>query len=185
MDTKSEITRLIAELLELRSEDWRLRYDEPIVEELGPPCSRGDLSVLERQLGAPLPPTYRAFLEIHDGWGLFQGEAKLLAVKDQHETWVKEALNNLSDLFDEFGEENPVKAGAFVAMLGQGSNWSLFLDPHKVDSRGEMEASLFDWTRLENRFADFGAYLANEVEQMREVVRSLKEGVADSQGGGA
>ena len=31
--------------------------------------------MLERKVGTPLPPSYRAFLERHNGWGNFRGTA--------------------------------------------------------------------------------------------------------------
>jgi hypothetical protein len=176
MDRKAVIEPMIAKLVELRAENWRLKFDEELEEELGPPCSAMDLARLERALGAPLPPSYRAFMELHDGWGGFRGDAKILAVGDREQAWVKDAMGNLNDLFDEFGQGNPIKTGCFVIMVGETSNWSLFLDPSKSGPEGEMEVALFDWARPEKSFVDFGAFLSEEIARLKRVIRSQKEG---------
>ena len=40
------------------------------------------IAVVERRIRHPLPPSYRAFLHLHDGWPLFFHEASLLGTRD-------------------------------------------------------------------------------------------------------
>jgi hypothetical protein len=145
-------------------------------EELGPPCSQSELARLQRSLGKPLPPSYRTFMELHNGWSGFYDDAKILAVLDREEAWFKTTMRNLSDLFDEFEKNNPIKNGAFAIMLGKTSSMSLLLDTSKVRPNGEMDLLLFEWTQKEKRFADFGAFLSYEIKRTKVAVERKKEG---------
>src|SRR5690349_4780553 len=48
----------------------------------GPPAAPGQLATLERALGRELPPSYRAFLELHDGHRGLAGPGDLLATSE-------------------------------------------------------------------------------------------------------
>jgi hypothetical protein len=51
---------------------------------IAPPPGAGlrTIAVVERRIRHPLPPSYRAFLHVHDGWPLFFHEASLLGTRD-------------------------------------------------------------------------------------------------------
>jgi hypothetical protein len=48
-----------------------------------PACRAGErgIAAVERRLRRPLPPSYRAFLAVHDGWSQFYQGASLLGVR--------------------------------------------------------------------------------------------------------
>jgi hypothetical protein len=47
---------------------------------LGPPASADDIRRLEKACGHALPPSYRSFLALHDGWFMVDGGCDLLPV---------------------------------------------------------------------------------------------------------
>jgi hypothetical protein len=176
---KNELKNLLDELIAARREYDRLVYDEEDPQELGRPCSINQLSMLERKLGKPLPPSYRAFLELHNGWGSFDGDGKLLAVEDHESDWVKTRVGELSELFLEFGGQDPFKAGALPVMLGETIQNYLVLDPRTSGADGEMTFVSYDLTDEEDRFQDFTSYLRYQLSLSKKLIAREKEGIED------
>jgi hypothetical protein len=74
-DTIAKIRDVKAELASL---------DPAMGPAIAPPPGAGlrTIAVVERRIRHPLPPSYRAFLHLHDGWPLFFHEASLLGTRD-------------------------------------------------------------------------------------------------------
>jgi SMI1 / KNR4 family (SUKH-1) len=113
-----DLQKLIHELAEAQREYDRLVSDEEDEHALGPPASPKQVAKLEDIVGKPLPPSYRAFLELHNGWDDFAGGAKLLSVEDHGRAWVKKRVKDLGDLFFENDSKNPFLNGAIPILLG-------------------------------------------------------------------
>ena len=135
--------------------------------------------MLERKVGTPLPPSYRAFLERHNGWGNFAGDGKLLAVEDHQREWVNERLADMQELFAEFEQENPFQMGSMPVMLGEDSDQILYLDPHSVHEDGEMDFVLLDNTIKEKRFPDFTTFLFYKLDLLRRMIDNQTKGRDD------
>ena len=118
MKKYADLQKLIHELAEVKREYSRLAFDEEDRMMLGEPASPSQIAKLERRLGKPLPPSYRAFLELHNGWELFDGGLNLLSVEDQDSEWVQEWLKMLAMAFKAVDEENPFETRAIPVMLG-------------------------------------------------------------------
>jgi hypothetical protein len=171
------LPHLIAQLDEaLRTYD-RLAFDEETEHELGKPCSPKQIATLEKRLGKPLPPSYKAFLELHNGWIGFAADAKLLAVEDHRKEWVKERLLDMEELYED--EENPFEKGAIPVLLGEDSPECLYVDPRKVRKDGEMDFVLLDITEEESRFKDFTAFLKSRLKLLHDMIESEKKGDED------
>jgi SMI1 / KNR4 family (SUKH-1) len=118
MKDQVDLQKLIHELAEAQREYDRLVSDEEDEHALGPPASPKQVAKLEDIVGKPLPPSYRAFLELHNGWDDFAGGAKLLSVEDHGRAWVKKRVKDLGDLFFENDSKNPFLNGAIPILLG-------------------------------------------------------------------
>lgn len=174
----SPLPELIAQLAEaLRAYD-RLAFDEEYDHPLGKPCSDRQLATLEKRLGKPLPPSYREFLKLHNGWGELSGDAKLLSVEDQRAEWVEEHLEDLQEIFDDLDQENPFENGALPVFLGEDSNQCLYVDPHTVRSNGEMDFVALDITTEERRFPDFTSFLIHKLNLLRDMIDDETKGVS-------
>ena len=180
MAKQLQLQSLISELLEALRRRDQLLFDEKYPHELGEPCSPRQIAGLERILGKPLPPSYRAFLELHNGWKKFVGGARLLAVEDQESAWVKKRLEDLDTLFFEDEEaENPFKHGAIPVLLGEDESSFLVLDPRVVRQNGEMDFVQFDLTEEERRFEDFSSFLQHKLNLTREIIDDQTKGSSD------
>jgi hypothetical protein len=173
-----QLQDLIHELAEARRKYDRLAFDEEYAHELGQPCSPNQIATLERILGKPLPPSYRAFLELHNGWNDFVGDAKLLAVEDHGSEWVKKRLLDLSTLFADFGE-NPFNEGAIPVLLGNDARGFLIVDPRTVRQNGEMDFVSFHIVHEEDRFEDFTSFLQHKLNLLQERIDDQVKGVTD------
>jgi hypothetical protein len=181
MAKKSDLKELIIELVAAQRELDRLMFDEDEPPSLGKPATSQQIATLEGVLGKPLPPSYRAFLELHNGWEDFDGEAKLLAVEDHGSKWVKKRVRELGDLFAETEDDNPFELGAIPLMLGKDTQNYLVLDPRKVRGNGEMDFVTYDLTVQEDRFKDFTAFLADALKVLKGAIKSEKEGDSDDE----
>jgi SMI1 / KNR4 family (SUKH-1) len=181
MAKHAQLQQLIGDLAEAQRTRDRLVFDEEYPHELGTPSSPQQLATFERILGKPLPPSYRAFLELHNGWNKFSGGAKLLGSEDHGSAWVKKRLDDLDTLFYEEEGGNPFAEGAVPVMLGEDERNYLVLDPRTVRPDGEMDFVQFDLTREERRFKDFTSYLQYRLNLMREIIDDQLHGSPDEE----
>lgn len=186
MNKPIPMPQLIADLDEaLRTYD-RLVFDEDIKHARGKPCSPKQIAQLEKSLGRPLPPSYRAFLELHNGWAEFSGESKLLAVEDQRSEWVQDRLDDIDELCTEFDTENPFEHGALPILLGEDTKSVLYVDPRTERADGEMDFVALDIIEEEHRFPDFASFLAHKLALLHRLIdketRGAKRRSDDAQG---
>ncbi len=176
MEIHAKLQKLIYGLIEAKREYSRLAFDRERQFSLGEPCSPKQLAKLAGILGKPLPPSYRAFLELHNGWEGFDGVAKLLAVEDHGQDWVKNRVNSLSSLLQEYAEENPFKKEAIPVLLGEDERTFTVLDPSTVRKNGEMDFVTFDLTQEDARFKDFISFLEDDLALTQELIEDEKKG---------
>jgi hypothetical protein len=172
----AEIKSLSEELLAAQREYWRLMYDEEADIVLGPPTAPNQIAKVEKMLGKPLPPSYRAFLELHNGWSGFDGDGKILAVEDYGSAWVQGKLNRIEVLFGENKQKSPFKKGALPIMLGDDITNFLVVDPNKVRADGEMDFVTFDYSEKEDTFKSFADFLRDRLKTQNALVKEEKKG---------
>jgi hypothetical protein len=183
MNAPVRLTALISDLDEaLRTYD-RLAFDEVIDHPRGKPCTDRQLAKLEKMLGRPLPPSYRAFLEMHNGWGEFSGESRLLSVEDQRSDWVRERLDDIDELCDEEEVENPFANGALPVLLGEDTRSVLYVDPRTARPDGEMDFVALDIIEEERRFPDFTSFLEHKLGVLRRLIDKETHGTSSPDAG--
>jgi hypothetical protein len=146
--------------------DWRsflVRWSEEWADACGADISRGKqdeearrlgfapasgvrIAALEEQLGHRLPPSYRAFLEVSDGWRHAGGFVWLLAGTEQAR-WYEDAAGlgevYLEDLDEDSPPEKVMLAGMWERALqldAESDITHVLLDPADVDGDGESGA---------------------------------------------
>ncbi len=178
---RAVVQRLIANKKELA----KLMEDEEASLQLGKPCSPRQLARVEQALGKPIPPSYRAFLELYDGWDDFEGDAKILGSDDVGAAWVKSRIAKKGALFIEFTKKNPLATFGFPIFLGPTSSRLAVLDTRKVDGEGEMPVITYDYTKKEDEYASFTGFLEHELGTVDDLIKDAKEGVDDDEDEGS
>jgi hypothetical protein len=177
MNTQVEIINLIKKLAEAQIEYDRLVFDEEEEHKLGSPASQKQIDKLENILKKPLPPSYCAFLELHNGWSDFDGGAKLLSTEDQEDVWVKERIKNIGELFFEGDSKNPFLNGCIPILLGKEEHNYLVLDPNTVRKDGEMDFIMYDYGQVEECFKNFISFLQDSLKIKQELIEEEKLGI--------
>jgi hypothetical protein len=142
-NTKDVIAALIAELV---SKLWRVSRVEPYDEiepRPNPPASSREIDAYERRIGLKLPASYRAFLELHNGydWLAFFGPFLSIGEVSPGGSYFDDIVNwKKSSVRYGLGE---VLDGIVIAHLGQPNNW-VFLDPNKRSQDDEMTVVNWD-----------------------------------------
>jgi len=164
MRTTEDLRALLDELFTIKGDYIRLAFHEEHWMERGEPATAESLLALEKRIGKPIPPSYRAFLELHDGWKHFSGGVHLLSVEDQSSDWVREWLGMLDMAFVAIKEPNPFEHGAVPIALGEGEHSFLLLDPSSSRSDGEMNFVAYYFGEIQDTFEDFTSYLLRDME---------------------
>src|SRR5688572_16623494 len=173
------------ELLIREIADAKRKYDQLVFGEerprtLGLPADPAQLDALEQHLGRALPPSYRAFLELHNGWDEFSGGSKLLAVEDHGRDWVCERIAYWDDLFED-DSVNPFQRGCLPVLFGEDENHFLVLDPHTAREDGEMEFIDLDYTEELARYSTFNEFLRHDLEITRRLIARYVAGVSSGE----
>lgn len=179
MDKNSDLQQLIRELINIKREYSRLAFDEEDHMRLGEPASPRQIATLEKHIGMPLPLSYRAFLELHNGWENFDGGLNLLSIEDQDSDWVKDWLKMLAMAFTAVDQENPFEKGAIPIMLGEGEHSFLIMDPRTIRKDGEMDFILFNFAEIDGRFNNFLSFLRHDLEVEQQLLENEKKGSPD------
>lgn len=131
-------------------------FDEDSPQELRPGASDADLLKVSALLGGPVPPTYAAFLRLHNGWLKYSGAAQLLPAGEQGATWVCERVSSMKMILED-NEDGEVLENAIVIMLGPNEANFVVM---KTDERSEDdELQVIHWDLEEGEFGTFDSFL--------------------------
>lgn len=136
-----------------------------------PPASPDEVADLERRLGRRLPPSYREFLLVTNGWRN-AGPFVWRLSNTSEIGWMRDLEPRIVNIFAD--PENPSSEGAIVArsllISAEADAGYVFLDPEDVDERGEWAAyDMFSWTGMgPQRYDSF-------YDKMYEFYTSFKE----------
>ncbi len=136
--------------------------DDPQV--LFPGATDTDIDTVADLIGAPVPPSYAAFLRLHNGWDAYNGGAKLLTAGEQSAPWVHERLEELREALEDSGAQ-AVLENAFPVMLGDEESVFAVLNLSKRDEHGELQVVHWDLDEGEVGTSDsFLDFLEDELE---------------------
>ncbi|MEZ5510142.1 MAG: SMI1/KNR4 family protein [Gammaproteobacteria bacterium] len=182
MEIREQLQTLIHALIAAKNTYDQLVFDEQYPVELGPPATPEQIAALEQLLGKALPDSYRAFLQLHNGWSDFEGDGKLLGTDDHAAEWVQEKIQYWNDLWD-MDSDNPFEHGAMPVMLGEGLNHFLVLDPRRVNQQGQPLFVLYDYMHEEKSYEDFTGYLQNRLSILRRLIDRETNGIPEESDG--
>jgi hypothetical protein len=119
---------------------------------LGYPGATDDqIANLEARLGQILPPSYRAFLEVSNGFRLLGMTIERLLSADEVD-WFREGHQGTIDILKEFIDlSNAVK----ISIQDIDRLVIYLLNPNVVTANGEWEALYFDCESLDNPYPSF------------------------------
>ncbi|MEU9238365.1 SMI1/KNR4 family protein [Streptomyces sp. NPDC048385] len=169
-------------------EDVQARDEEPVrTRQLGfPPAAEERIQALEERLGHRLPPSYRSFLTVSDGWRHAGGFVWVLAGTGRAR-WHEDAAG-LSEYFpgeldDDPTPEDELLAGMWARALQldvESDAVYVLLDPGDVDEAGEW--AVYTWApwRAEppTRYGSFRAFMEAMYREFHrlQVSRSERSG---------
>ncbi|MEV8036148.1 SMI1/KNR4 family protein [Streptomyces sp. NPDC086182] len=150
-----------------------------------PPASEERIAAMEERLGLRMPPSYREFLKVTDGWR-HAGEFVWLLAGTENARWHNDE-SGLADMYEEFldedaGPEARREAGMWRRALQldvESDITHVLMDPEDVDEDGEW--AVYTWASW--RAAPPERY-ANFLEFMRDMHREfhrLRAGQGDGE----
>lgn len=117
---------------------------EPDKQAFGKPASASEIERIETLIGASLPPSFRAFLELFNGWKMFDPAVDLYSAKEILE---KASSTKLKSWRQVAFEVEGVNAGNWLLVGGsEFAAAKYFLDPNTLTPDGEMFAIDHDKT---------------------------------------
>ncbi|MGZ9932638.1 SMI1/KNR4 family protein [Streptomyces sp. NC-S4] len=132
-----------------------------------PPASEERIAAMEQRLGRRMPPSYREFLEVSDGWRHAGGFVRLLAGTADVRRHDNES--GLADMFEEYLDDDAgpdARRNADVWRRGlqldvESDITHVLLDPEDVDEDGEWAVCTWASWRGEapERHANFAAFM--------------------------
>ncbi|WP_431904691.1 SMI1/KNR4 family protein [Nonomuraea sp. bgisy101] len=143
------------------SEEWRIARpdEEPDGDPwLGcPPATEDEVQALEARLGCVLPPSFREFLLVTNGWrhaGNF-----VWSLRGTEEIgWLADLEPMWAEAYADWDEEDAEPAAARSLLISlEADAGVVYLDPGDVDERGEWAAyDVFSWTGMgPDRYGSF------------------------------
>jgi hypothetical protein len=157
----------------------RLRFDELQARELGPPATPAELDGLEKAIGFPLPPSWKVFLSLHNGWSDFIGTSKLLSTRDIGSAWVMQRICEWEDLLED--RPSPFAGGRQPVLLGPDASSFLLVHPETRRNDGEMAFVMYDYLEEERRFQSLLEFLKHHLSVMSALIERLEERGRDAE----
>jgi hypothetical protein len=142
--------------------------DLPNEQELGQPASEGLVLALEAKLGHSLPPSYRTFLKLYNGWRMVDAETDLLSIEEMLTGPRAEKIKEWQQQAKKWGNE--LAASGLVIGHSNISQSRIILDPDNIDinSAGEWEL-IESYKDEEERYESFIVWLEKSVEDYRKI----------------
>lgn len=130
---------------------------------------------LELKLGRRLPPSYRAFLMIQDGFPEFDGETNIMSVQDMISFYGDNSDSVLKKLDKEYKDDSLRRCIIFGRSE---TSISMYLfDPTQVTKDGEWKVLVFDEEDgVDEVYTSFQNFLIESVEQAHDAEKEAKEG---------
>jgi hypothetical protein len=140
-------------------------------QQLGSPTPESRIVDLETRLGRPLPPSYRAFLSMYNGWRMgVDGATDLLSVEEMLDGPRAERVREWRRLSQKYDEDDLVTRALVIGMSEIVPTRAL-LDPETIDANGEW--ALVDYYHgVEQVHPSFLNWLEATVEEFRQLAEN-------------
>lgn len=160
-----KITQLAAEMDQLTGWD--------IERSLGSPASPAQVALIQKAAGFELPPDYRTFLELHNGWQGFSGENALLSAEQMTGGPMASSVAETKEIQREVSD--PAVNGFVINASESGSDIA-YIDPATLRPDGTADVVRWDPRMREyKRFPSFMAYLAGQVDLFERRIAKERE----------
>src|SRR5678815_389707 len=131
---KDVVQRLVANIAQLREYKKAYKNLRPVESS---PASEEEIRVYEKELGIALPKTYRAFLELHNGYSGLTIPGSMLSIQSVRpggESFPK--IKEWKTETARYGSAQ-VLDGIVIASMDGPNQWT-YLDPNRPTSEGEL-----------------------------------------------
>jgi cell wall assembly regulator SMI1 len=137
-------------------------------QKLGGPASEEQIGLLERKVGQRLPPSYRKFLLLHDGWDMVDGTTDLLSLRDLLHGPRAAKIAAWQEKVRQYGETR-FADGLVIghSLVGQ---QRIILDPRQVNDEGEWTLIALDKDSQDD-YESFVVWLEQSVVDYQELAR--------------
>lgn len=173
-DIDNNVKKALANLTEAR----RAFLDKLEISDSGPPpapASEEDVAHLEQVVGRRLPPSYRAFLLLQNGFPELDGETNVLAINEMISHISGKAAELLDDIA-KMSEQDSIRSCIVFGRSDQSPSAFLF-DPEQQDDKGEWKVIVFDEEEgIDAIHESFLAFLVKSTEEAREAEQETLEG---------
>jgi hypothetical protein len=140
--------------------------DLPDDQKLGPPASEASIAQLEQHVGRSLPPSYRAFLTVHDGWRMVDAETDLLSIEEMLGGRRAEKIRQWQQDAAKWGDE--IGGQGLVIGFSDVSQSRIILDPRRINEDDEWR--LFEnYKDEEQEYDSFLEWLEQSVEDYQDL----------------
>jgi hypothetical protein len=152
-----------------------------------PGATPAQIAQAEHRLGTTLPPSYRDFLRVTNGWNILNGSVdKVYSTEEvdwlrvRHQPWIDIALSSYTYLVSDeqyfvYGEQQnadyfrPQYMAATLQISEMADGSVLLLNPEVVTPDGEWEAWYYaSWRPGVSRYRSFADLMTKELEIFRE-----------------
>lgn len=173
-DYETNLRKLVRDLDQALRELATFPEYDRVSPQPNPGASEEQIARYEAYLGRPLPPSYRAFIAMHDGYRALAYPGDMLSIEDVmpggawHEriaTWKKTSAK--------YGSAEVVD-GIVIANLGQPNNWA-FLDPKRTSAKTK-EMKVVEWEP-----EDSDEY-PNVLKFLEECLETVRYGILEAKG---
>jgi len=173
-----QIQELIGRLIPMSEEvAGRYGYDE-VVPRAHPPASEAAIAELERFFQRRLPDSYRAFLQLHDGYDWLAYPGHMLSVRDMLPGSQRYgAVVDWKKTVTEYGGGD-VLDGIVFASLDEPREW-VFFDPNRPTGPNELKVVAF-YHDDSHEFANVVEFLESRITYCLEILAPEELGPEDA-----
>jgi len=167
-DIKPKIADLVGRLALIVESASRLEAFRSVRLQPGRPASADEILAYERYLGRRLPESYRAFLELHNGYKGLLLTGDMLSIQEvvpdgrrytAIQNWKRSSVRyGLGEVLD----------GIVIGSKGQANMW-VFLDPNRPSAENEL--TLVEWDPSASlEFPTLMAFFEREITSHQNVI---------------
>jgi len=163
------VGQVVRQLRDALARQYAADFQADCPQELRPGATEAELAGVRAALGGAIPPSYAAFLRLHNGWLHYSGEAMLLPAGEQEAEWVRARVAALREILEE-DDEDDVFDDAFIVQMGPHEPDFVVMKLGKRGPTGELPVVQWDLEEGElGVFDSFLEFLEDELEAALDV----------------